>query len=172
MRKLIFGAAVAAAVLVPVGLGGTLAGASTAAKGSKPPVKLSGQVNAAGTQTATGGKVDVKMNDFAFSPTFIKVPKGTTSVTVNLTNSTQHSHTFTLLSQNIDQVVAPGQTASVTVAAPAKGALAFFCRFHKQLGMQGAFFDKNGAKLVSVGGATTQTTAKSTSGGGSGGYGY
>jgi hypothetical protein len=64
----------------------------------------------------------------------------------------------------------------VTVNVPGPGAIAFFCRFHQSRGMQGAFFDKKGAKLIGA----TKTKASSPSGGStnsggsksSGGYGY
>jgi plastocyanin len=179
MKQLSAAVAVAAAVLVSLAMVGAGAGATTAAKGGNNPVKLTGKVNVAGTATATGGAVAIQMTDFAFNPTFVKVPSGTTSITVSLTNNGQHQHTFTMPSQSVDQVLNPGQSATVTVTVPKSGAVMFYCRFHKQLGMQGAFFTKKGAKLVasvSAGagaGATPTTKApSSSSSSGSSGYGY
>jgi plastocyanin len=177
MRKLPAAVVLAATVLVSIALVGPLAGATTAAKGGGTPVKLSGKVSVKGTATATGGAVSIQTTDFAFSPTFVKIPAGTTSVTVTLSNPTSHMHTFTVPSDNIDQVLNPGQSATVTVTVPKSGAVMFYCRFHKMLGMQGAFFTKKGAKLVSTSSAAssagaTPTTKKSSSSSSSGGYGY
>ena len=148
MKKLPAAVAVAATVLVtPRSRSGRCA--TTAAKGANP-VKLTGKVNVAGTGTATNGAVAIQATDFAFNPTFVKVPAGTTSVTVNLTNTGTHEHTFTMPSQNVDQVLNPGQSATVTVTVPKSGAVMFYCRFHRPLGMQGAFFTKKGVKLVST----------------------
>jgi plastocyanin len=170
MSKLAAGVAFGAAVLVSVVALGPGALAGTAAKSSSPPVKLSGKVNVTSTKTAAGGTVSIAQTDFAFNPTFIKVPSGVTSVTVSLQNNGTQEHTFTVPSQSVDQVLNPGQSATVTVTIPKKGAVAFYCRFHKSLGMQGAFFGKVGDKPVATSAAgTTATTKPPTS---SGGYGY
>jgi plastocyanin len=124
-------------------------------------VKLVGKVNNQGTATATGGTVEIDQSDFAFSPTFVKIPAGTASLTVTVKNRGQNMHTFTVPSQSIDKVLNPGDSVTVTVNVPGPGAIAFFCRFHRSLGMQGAFFDKKGAKVI---GATT-TKSSSSSGG-------
>ena len=107
MKKLPAAVAVAATVLVTLAIVGPGAGATTAAKGGNNPVKLTGKVNVAGTGTATNGAVAIQATDFAFNPTFVKVPAGATSVTVNLTNTGTHEHTFTMPSQNVDQVSEP-----------------------------------------------------------------
>jgi plastocyanin len=173
MSKLAAGVALAAAVLMSVVALGPGALASTATKTSKPPVKISGKVNIDGTGTATGGTVSIALTDFAFNPTFVKVPSGVTSVTVTLQNTGTHPHTFTVPSQNVDQLLNPGQTATVTVTIPKKGATTFYCRFHRPLGMQGSFFSRTGDKPIatpSVAGTTATTKAPSSSS--SGGYGY
>ncbi len=173
MSKLTAGVAVTAAVLVSVVALGSSALATTAAKPSKPPVKISGKVNVAGTGTATGGTVSIALTDFAFNPTFVKVPSGVTSVTVNLQNTGTQAHTFTVPSQNIDQQVDPGQSATVTVSIPKKGATTFYCRFHRGLGMQGSFFGKVGDKPIATPSAAgTTATTKAPSSSSSGGYGY
>jgi plastocyanin len=173
MSKLVAGVALAATVLVSVVALGPGALATTAAKTSKPPVKISGKVNNDGIGTATGGNVSIALTEFAFNPTFVKVPSGVTSVTVNLQNTSTVEHTFTVPSQNIDQVLNPGQSATVTVSIPKKGATTFYCRFHRQLGMQGSFFSHTGDKPIatpSAAGATATTRAPSSTS--SGGYGY
>jgi plastocyanin len=163
MRKLLAGAAVIAAGLVPVGLVAPGAGAGTAAK-AKPPIKLSGKVTNQGTAVATGGSIELHQDDFDYEPTFIQVPKGTTSLTVTVKNIGQAQHTFTVPADHIDQVLNPGQTVVATVTVPQKGAIGFYCRFHKSLGMQGGFFNKKGDKVVKT------TSSNSGGGGGSSGY--
>jgi plastocyanin len=173
MHKLVAGVALAATILVSVVAVGPGALASTATKSSKPPVKISGKVNVAGTGAATGGNVSITLTDYQFSPTFIKVPSGVTSVTVTLQNNGSQMHTFTVPSQTVNQLLNPGQTATVTVTIPSKGATTFYCRFHRSLGMQGSFFGKVGDKPIatpSAAGATATTKAPSSSS--SGGYGY
>ena len=177
MKKLPAAVAVAAAVLVSLAIVGPGAGATTTAKVGNNPVKLSGKVNVDGTGTATGGAVAIQATDFAFNPTFVKIPSGIRSVTVTLTNGTSTPHTFTVPGTNVDQMLTPGQSTTVTVPVPKSGAVRFYCRFHHQFGMQGAFFTKKGAKLVSTssvatGGGATPTTKAPASSSSSGGYGY
>jgi len=166
VRKLLTSLVVVTAALVPA----TAAFAAAGAKASPPPVKLSGKVNGHGTGTATGGAVEIDQHDYFFSPTYVKVPAGVTSVTVTVKNVGQAEHNFSVPSANVSDDLTPGQ--SVTVTVPVTGqALLFFCRFHRSLGMQGAFFTKKGAKITSSGAATGSGTA-TTSGSSSGGYGY
>jgi plastocyanin len=168
MRKLVVSAAAVAVALVPA----ALFGPDAFAKSSSPPVKIPGKVTVHGTGTATGGAIEIDQQDFDFSPTFIKVPKGVTSVTVTVKNTGTAQHTFTVPSANIDVTVNPGQTMVETVPISQAG-IGFYCRFHKSLGMQGAFFTKNGAKVSTSGASTKSSTGSGgSSGGGSGGYGY
>jgi plastocyanin len=171
MRKLILGVMVAATALVPMALGAPSVSATLTAK-SKAPVKLPGKVNNEGTAVATSDSVELDQRDFSFSPTFVKIPPGATSLTVTVKNMGQTQHTFTVPSQKIDKVLNPGDSITVTVNIPGPGALNFYCRFHKSQGMQGAFFDKNGAKLIRSKGAKSPSTNGSGRGSGSGGYGY
>jgi plastocyanin len=177
MRKLLVGITVVAATLAPTALLVSSASASVAAK-AKPPVKLSGKVNVKGTATATGNTIELDQSDFAYTPTFVKIPAGATSITVTVKNMGSVQHTFTVPAEQIDKVLNPGDSVTVTVTIPGPGAIAFYCRFHKSLGMQGAFFDKNGAKLIKTvaagaGAASGSTgTTPTTKASSSGGYGY
>ena len=189
MRKLLVGVTVLAAALVPAALLVPDAFATVAAK-SKPPVKLSGKVNAKGTATATGNVIELDQRDYSYTPTYVQIPAGATAITVTVKNLGQNQHTFTVPAEQIDKILNPGDSVTVTVTIPGPGALAFYCRFHKSLGMQGAFFDKKGAKLIKsvpAAGAsgstgttastptsapTTPTSAKSGGGSSGGGYGY
>ncbi len=169
MRKLLTCLAVVAASLVPA----TAALAATSAKGSPPPVKLSGKVNVHGTGTATAGAVTIQQHDYFFSPTFVKVPAGVTSVSVTVTNMGQALHSFTVPAARISADIQPGSSMTFTVPVSGGGVL-FYCRFHRQLGMQGAFFTKKGAKISASAGASGGGTGAgtATTSGSSGGYGY
>jgi plastocyanin len=182
MRKLLVGITVLAATLAPTALLAPSASASVAAK-SKPPVKLSGKVNVKGTATATGNTIELDQRDYSYTPTFVKIPAGASAITVTVKNMGSNQHTFTVPAEQIDKVLNPGDSVTVTVTIPSSGAIAFYCRFHKSLGMQGAFFDKNGAKLIKTvtptagaasgsAGTTATTPTTKASGGSSGGYGY
>ena len=66
---------------------------------------------------------------------------------------------------NIDQVLKPDETMTVTVTPKAGGDLPFYCRFHKASnGMQGTITVSGSSGA----GATSPGATKSTSGGGSG----
>lgn len=184
MRKLLIGMTVVAAALTPTALLVPGASATVAAK-AKPPIKLPGKVNAKGTATATGNTIEIDQRDFSFTPTYVKIPAGATSLTVTVKNLGSTQHTFTVPAEQIDKVLNPGDSVTVTVMIPGPGYLAYYCRFHQSLGMQGAFFDKNGAKQIksvsSASGASGSTatsnapttpTTKSSGSGSSGGYGY
>jgi len=169
MRTFIVGGIAVIAAVVPLALAAPSASGALSAK-SSPPVKLKGRVNNRGTGTATGGMIEIDQRDNSFSPTFVQIPAGTTSLTVTVKNTGHDRHTFSVPTQKIDAVVKPGQWVTVTVSVPGPGAIGFSCRYHKSKGMQGAFFDKVGAKLIGV----TGTTSSGSKGGskGSGGYGY
>jgi plastocyanin len=183
MRKLLLGVTVLAATLAPMALLAPSASAAVAAK-SKPPVKLPGKVNVKGTATATGNAIELDQRDYSYTPTFVKISAGASAITVTVKNMGSVQHTFTVPAEQIDKVLNPGDSVTVTVTIPGSGAILFYCRFHQTLGMQGAFFDKNGAKLIktvtptagaasgSAGTTATTPTTKASGGGSSGGYGY
>jgi plastocyanin len=147
MRKMLI--AVAIVALVAAGCGksskksssgttptsGVSAGATTTAA---PPATLEGQVNDQGTTTLSGGALTLEQDDFSFKPTFVKASSGAT-VAVTLKNAGKNQHTFTIDSLSVDQVVDPGKTATISLRLPAGGTVAWYCRFHKSSGMQGAF---------------------------------
>jgi plastocyanin len=113
----------------------TAAGAATT---EAPPVSLAGEVNVRGTTTLSGSTVEINQDNFFFTPTFVKAA-GSSKVTVKLNNNGSAPHTFTIDSLSVDQVVQPGQSATVDLVLPAGGTVAWYCRFHKSQGMQGAF---------------------------------
>ena len=141
MRKILF--LVGAVAVFVVGCGGGSSG---------PPVKLSGNPPDKGTKELSGTSIDLEMNEFSFSPTFIKGGAPGSTITVHLVNKGQQLHNFTVSSQHINTTVDPGATADVQVTLPQSGATEFHCRFHLQSdGMQGAFFFKDGDTVAGAG---------------------
>jgi len=164
VRKLLVSVAVLAAAMIPT----TAALAAAPAKSSSPPVKISGKVNNHGTATATGGTITITQNDYFFSPTFVSVPMGMTSVTVTVTNRGTTTHSFTVPSANVSTDIDPGATMTFTLPVTGNGAF-FYCRFHRSLGMAGAFFTKKGVRIST---STGRGSSTATTKGSSGGYGY
>lgn len=130
-------------------------------------VTLEGKINNHGQKTLTGATptVEIEQDDFYFNATFLKADPGAT-VTVELKNDGKNQHTFTIDSLGIDQVVNAGSKANVLVKIPAAADAAFYCRFHKASGMQGAFYTGIATNGSSATTPTTPTTTKSSSGGG------
>lgn len=114
-----------------------------ASKKTTAPVQLSGQVTNKGTKdiSSKGASTDLELeaDDFYFNPTFIKAAPGQ-KVTLEIKNEGSATHTFTSPTLNIDQEIAPDKSVKVEVTVPASGNAAWYCRFHRSSGMQGAFF--------------------------------
>jgi len=127
--------------------------AAPAGAKSTPPVTVEGKVNNKGVGTVANGKVDIEQDNFYFKKTFIKGTAGT--VTVKLENEGNTQHSFTIDDQNIDEVVQPGKTKTVTVKLTDGQPVNFYCKFHRSSGMQGAFFTAAGTTSA---GSTTSTT--------------
>jgi plastocyanin len=118
---------------------GSASGTASSAPSGSAAVSLPGKVNDHGTKAVTdGGELEMELDDFYFGPTFVTGPAGA-KVTIDLSNEGQKNHTFTIDSAKIDTQVNPGQKATVEVTLPASGTLAFYCKFHIDAGMQGAF---------------------------------
>jgi plastocyanin len=125
------------ALLVLAACGGDDDSASGSASGSGNKPQLSGTVNDKGTKTVSGSQLDIEADDFYFKPTFVDAKPGT-KLTIQIENEGKNEHTFTIDSANVDQDIAPGKKAEVSVTVPASGNLNFYCRFHRGSGMQGA----------------------------------
>ncbi len=78
-----------------------------------------------GTETGGGEAVAITIADFAFDPNTISV-SGPTEVTI--TNNDDAAHTFTLDDGSVDQEIAGGESATVTVDVSAS--TGWVCRFH------------------------------------------
>jgi plastocyanin len=137
-------------------------GATTPAASA--PVALSGTVNDHGTKDLAGkDELELEQDDFYFGPTYIKAAPGA-QVKVKLANEGSTAHTFTIDALHVDQTLKAGEHRDVTVTLPATGAVAFYCRFHKGQGMQGAIYVNAGDTVVPGG-------APSSSSGDGGAYG-
>jgi plastocyanin len=150
MRKLTILLAVFGLVVVGCGSNGDTAtgstGKTTTTEGNAgpAPVKLDGKVNNHGTKdVADGASIEVEQDDYYFGPTFIKSTPGA-KITIELRNEGDNQHTFTSDALGVDQTVDPGKTAKVEVTLPSSGASLFYCRFHHDKGMQGAFYFNDG----------------------------
>jgi plastocyanin len=96
----------------------------------------SDEANDHGTQTVSGGSIDVEVDNFYFEPTVIKGAAGA-QVTLTIKNDSTTLHNFSLQDQGIDQDIQPDATQSVTVTIPQTGFVEFFCKYHKGSGMVG-----------------------------------
>jgi plastocyanin len=152
MRRILLSAGVIVLVATSCGSGRAPQGTT----GRTPPVTLSGTVNDHGTKDLAGAtELEVEQDDFYFEPTFVKGAPGAT-VMVELDNEGTLAHTFTIDALSVDKEVKPGEKAEVAVTLPSSGVVSFYCRFHRDRGMQGAFFFTAGGS----GGTTpTQTTS-------------
>lgn len=119
--------------------------ASCGSSGPPPPASIAGRVIDKGAQddTAKGAAftLTITSGDDYFSPTYIKAAPGA-RVTVEIDNTGSIAHTFTIDEQNIDRSFGKaGDRATVTVVAPGPGrTLVFYCKYHRDAGMQGAIF--------------------------------
>jgi plastocyanin len=119
---------------------GTASGnASDTAGEGEAPVSLEGEVNNHGTEQLSGDSVDMELDDNYFAPTFVEGGEAGATVTVNLDNEGERRHSFTIDGTDVNLVVEPGDDGTAEVTLPDSGSLNFYCRFHRNSGMQGAF---------------------------------
>ncbi len=81
--------------------------------------------------TVAGNQVTVKMVAVrsTLTPTSIEVPRGS-QVTVHVTNieqTTDELHGFAVCGHNVNIVIDPGETKSVTFVADKPGVFAYYC---------------------------------------------
>jgi uncharacterized cupredoxin-like copper-binding protein len=97
-------------------------------------------INDHGTKSFTSENfsAELELDNFYFSPTFIKSPGGGTA-TLELHNEGDAEHTFTSPTLNIDEELEPGARKTIEVKIGAESRYEFYCRYHKDRGMRGAF---------------------------------
>jgi plastocyanin len=147
------------------GCGGKSTSKSSASGGGGQTVIAGVSANNHGTKTVSSSAV-VELNDYYFKPTVLQGRPGST-VTLEIKNIGAIEHNFTVSGQNIDQNLQPGDSAKVTVTFPKSGAVSFYCKFHKSMGMAGALESSASGGMTGTGGgsATIGTTTSK-------GYGY
>ncbi len=136
------------------------AGCNFNEKPGSPPVTMAGRVNNEGTRDVTSTtRLGLELRDYAFKPTFLRAQPGQ-QLTLDLTNTSRHAHTFTLANvpNGLDVVVEPHHSRRVVVTAPMTGVETFVCRFHQDQGMQGAIFLEPGKAVIGAPGGVTSTT--------------
>jgi plastocyanin len=163
-------------VLVAAGCGSSYGGSGGKSTTTQATSSGGGQKAIAGVKAndhgtkaaAASGKTEVELDDFYFEPTVLTGKPGQ-KVTLELKNMGSTEHSFTIDSQNVDKVIAPGEQAEVVVTIPKSGAVSFYCKFHKSSGMAGALAVTG--QTGGTGGMTdTGTTTNGNGGGGGGGY--
>jgi len=81
-------------------------------------------------------EASITTRDFGYVPSII-VTRGLLPVRVTMQNQGVHTHTFTIASLGVDEVIHRGQTITFTLHLPRGGRYRFFCRFHQSFGMRG-----------------------------------
>ena len=135
---------------------------SSTTSSSGTPVQLSGNTTNKGTKDVSGTSVEIELDDYYFSPTFLRGGAAGSTITVHLKNQGKQPHTFTSPELKVDKQLNPGESADVQVTLPQSGASEFHCTFHQQSnGMQGAFFFKDGDTVAGAApsGGNPTTTA-------------
>lgn len=124
---------------VTPGSGATTPAGNGSPSTSATPLNDKGTLDATGMSEATL-ELDNSSGQRYFKPTFIKVKSGQV-LKLELENEGDLPHTFTITSLRIDKQVNTGQKDEVTITFPAGTTdVQFFCRFHGNSGMRGAFF--------------------------------
>jgi plastocyanin len=81
----------------------------------------------------TSATIQAGKGGFVFSPNTLTVAQG---ATLTVKNAGTVPHTFTIQSNNINEVMQPGQSATINLSL-APGTYPFVCTFHQSSGMTG-----------------------------------
>jgi plastocyanin len=82
-----------------------------------------------GGDEGSGGAASITIADLAFDPSTLTVPSGATEI--EITNDDEAEHTFTLDDDSVDQDLAPGESATVTVDI--SSTTGFHCAIHPEM---------------------------------------
>jgi plastocyanin len=82
-----------------------------------------------GADTGGGGATSITIADFAYDPSTVTVSSGSTEIEV--TNQDDADHTFTLDDDSVDQEIAAGESATVTVDI--SSTTGFHCEIHPDM---------------------------------------
>ncbi|HKE91498.1 MAG TPA: cupredoxin domain-containing protein, partial [Gemmatimonadales bacterium] len=81
-------------------------------------------------------RLELEADDYYFSPTFLRGKPGQ-KLTLLVENEASTLHNITIASLAIDKDIPPKGQMQFEVTFPASGVLAFSCKFHGPLGMNG-----------------------------------
>jgi plastocyanin len=104
--------------------------------------------NDRGSGEIAGESVSVEAGDFYFAPTVIVAPRSSAGdisrlpgrqVDLEVTAGGAGPHNVRIPEQEIDVDVAAGETVRVLMTLPETGTLVFWCKYHRDRGMAGAF---------------------------------
>jgi plastocyanin len=82
-----------------------------------------------GGAAGAGGATSITIADLAFDPSTVTVSSGATEI--EITNDDEAEHTFTLDDDSVDQDLAPGESATVTVDV--SSTTGFHCAIHPEM---------------------------------------
>jgi len=127
------------------------------------------RANNSGTADVTGKTtVTLEAHNYSFHPSVLKGTPGQ-QLTLHVVNTTGTEHNVTLDAQHVNKDIDGNDSADLKVTMPASGVLAFWCGYHKSLGMVGGLLTSGSAGGGPVGGSPSPDD--SGGGGGYGGYG-
>lgn len=89
-----------------------------------------------GALAVDSGSVELEAGDQFFDPTCLTGVSGDT-VTLTITNTGQSLHNIQIEDQNLDKDIPPGEAVTVDVEVGSEP-VAFTCKYHRSLGMNGA----------------------------------
>src|SRR4029077_3969078 len=84
----------------------------------------------------TVSKLELEADDYYFSPTFLRGKPGQ-KLTLVVESEAGTLHNLSIPALGIDKDIPPKGKMELTVTFPASGELAFFCKFHGSMGMNG-----------------------------------
>jgi plastocyanin len=133
-RWTVIGVLAGVLALAAAGCGGDdNGGGSASATTATPETTSAPATSAAETTAAAGGGAEDEFqlvaSGFAWDKTSLTMAAGA-PVKVEVTNDDSAQHSFTFDEASVDQVVAPGEDATVNFTAPAAGSYKFRCKFH------------------------------------------
>src|SRR5437016_13839445 len=120
--------------------------AAASASGKSKSVTLGGVAYADhGTKDVRNlSKLELEADDYYFSPTFLRGKPGQ-KLTLLVESEASTLHNISIPALGIDRNIPPKGKVEVNVTFPSSGVLAFFCKFHGPLGMNGQLLTSDAA---------------------------
>src|SRR5437016_10053297 len=119
---------------------------AAAPSGKNPSITLGGVTYANhGTKDVRNlSKLELEADDYYFSPTFLRGRPGQ-KLTLLVESEASTLHNISIPALGIDRNIPPKGKVEVNVTFPSSGVLAFFCKFHGALGMNGQLLTSDAA---------------------------